>query len=52
MMDKYIKNKSQELIILIMKFRDIIVSSHINREPFVMFTLLKNSSFMNKIAIF
>ena len=37
-MDKYIKNKNQRLIILVMKFKYVIVSVHINKELFVMFT--------------
>ena len=38
-MNKYIKNKNQILIILIIKFEDVIVNNHINKWSFVGFNL-------------
>ena len=42
MMDKYKYNKSknQGLIMLVMKFRDLIVNVHINEKLFIVFTLI------------
>ena len=39
--NKYIKNKNHELIILVMKFKNIIINIYINKKLFIMFTLYK-----------
>ena len=38
-MDKYNKNKNQELIMLVIKFGYVIINTHINERLFVVFTL-------------